>query len=74
MDARTRTSLLWGLVGAMTFLVLVQGYELLRSVPVGFATKLAVAAIVGVVAAGLTYAAEGWLRERLRGADRDERV
>ncbi len=74
MDARTRTSLLWGLVGALTFLVLVQGYELFQSVPVGFGVKLGVAALVGLVAAGLTYAAEGWLRSRLRAVDRDERV
>jgi hypothetical protein len=69
MDARPRASLLWGLVGGLAFLVLVQGYELVGSAPLGFAGKLAVAAVVGAGATALTYAAEGWRRERRAGDD-----
>jgi hypothetical protein len=52
---RTKASLLWGLVGALAFLVLVQGYDLLLGLDVGFAPRFAVAAVVGIVAAGLVH-------------------
>jgi hypothetical protein len=52
---RTKSSLLWGLVGALAFLVLVQGYDLLFGLSVGFAARFGVSAVVGVVAAGLTH-------------------
>jgi hypothetical protein len=52
---RTKSSLLWGLVGALVFLVLVQGYDLLVGLDVGFVARFGVAAVVGTVAAGLTH-------------------
>ena len=55
MTPRTRASVLWGVVGALTFLVLVQGYDLLLGLDVGFAPRFAVAAVVGVVAAVLSH-------------------
>ena len=63
MKPRTRASLLWGAIGALVFLVLVQGYTLLVAAPpvIGFLTKLAVAVVVGGFGAALSYALEGWL-------------
>jgi hypothetical protein len=55
MRPRTKASLLWGLVGALAFLVLVQGYDLVVGLDVGFAARLGVALVVGAVAAGLTH-------------------
>ena len=63
MEPRTRTSLLWGVVGGLAFLVLLQGYELLADVRVTFAAKFGVALVVLVAATALTYAA----RDRLSG-------
>ncbi|WP_232343138.1 hypothetical protein [Halosimplex litoreum] len=51
----TKSSLLWGLVGGLAFLVLAQGYELLGDLGVGFGPKVAVALVVGVAAAGTTH-------------------
>jgi len=64
MNPRTKSSLLWGVVGALSFLVLYQGYLLVDGdgVPVP-----AVAAVTLAVAAGataLSYLGEGWLAER----------
>jgi len=56
---RTKASLLWGLIGAMAFLVLVQGYELVAGLPVGFGAKLGVALLVGTLTIGLTHAIGG---------------
>ena len=63
MEPRTRTSLLWGVVGGLAFLVLLQGYELLADVRVTPAAKFGVASAVLVTATALTYAA----RDRLSG-------
>lgn len=48
-----RGRLVWGLVGALSFLVLVQAYELAAGVRVGYAVKLAVAIAVGIVTVAL---------------------
>ena len=61
MDAQTKSSLLWGVVGALAFLVLVQGYELLAAEPVTLGAKAGVALAVGVGAALLTHTARGRL-------------
>lgn len=61
MRPRLRSSLLWGLVGLLSFLVLVQGYELLADPGISIAGRLVVALVVGVVATGLSYLAEGVL-------------
>ncbi|WP_318567300.1 hypothetical protein [Salinigranum marinum] len=55
MTPRTKSSLLWGAVGALAFLVLVQGYDLLVGLDVGFAVRFGVAALVGIAAAGLIH-------------------
>ncbi|NIW29157.1 MAG: hypothetical protein GWN07_18345, partial [Actinobacteria bacterium] len=55
---RPRDRLAWGLVGALSFLVLVQGYELAVGLPVGLLPKLAVAALVGGVTVALVPAVE----------------
>jgi hypothetical protein len=61
MEPRLKASLLWGLVGALAFLVLVQGYELLDGPGVSFLVKLAVATGVFGGATAASYVAEGWL-------------
>jgi len=57
MDPRTKSSLLWGVVATLSFLVLLQGYELLAAQRVTIAAKAGVALAVGVGATALTYAA-----------------
>jgi hypothetical protein len=66
LSPRTKASLLWGLVGALAYLVLVQGYDLAFGLDVGLAARFGVAALVGAVAAGLTYR----LRPRFRAKGR----
>ncbi|WP_338726853.1 hypothetical protein [Haladaptatus sp. DJG-WS-42] len=58
MHPRTKASLLWGVVGALAFLVLVQGYELLTSQPVDLLVKGGVALLVFVGATVLTNLAD----------------
>jgi hypothetical protein len=51
MEPAVKASLLWGLVGALSFLVLLQGYHLLVEEFVGFGVMIGVAAVVfGVTA------------------------
>lgn len=61
MDPRLKASLLWGLVGALSFLVLVQGYELIGELGLSFLVKLVVATGVFGGATAASYAAEGRL-------------
>jgi polyferredoxin len=61
MRPRTKTSLLWGAVGALAFLVLAQGYELIAAPGISLLVKLAIAAIVWIVTGGASYLFEGWL-------------
>jgi len=59
MNARHKSSVLWGLVGALAFLVLVQGYHLLVApLTVGPPLVGGVALAVGALAAGLTHVLE----------------
>lgn len=44
-----RDRLVWGLVGALSFLVLVQAYELAVGLRLGLAAKFGVALLVGAV-------------------------
>jgi hypothetical protein len=56
MDERTRASLLWGVVGALSFLVLAQAARLLVGLETGLPTLLAVSILVfgiGTVASHL---------------------
>ncbi|WP_436934006.1 hypothetical protein [Halovenus marina] len=63
VPARAKASLLWGLVGSLSFLVLVQAYHLTAGSFLGIWVMLGVAASVGVLTAGLTYL----VRSRLAG-------
>ena len=51
MDERTRASLLWGVISALAFLVLAQGYRLFEDLGVGLPTLLGVAVVVFAVGA-----------------------
>jgi hypothetical protein len=67
VTTQRRSSLLWGVVGTLAFLVLVQGYRLLVG-PLG-PSPLAlggVALLVGAVAATLTHVLEPRMRENKR--------
>ena len=55
MDPRTKGSLLWGVVGSLAFLVLIQGYELLAGTPVSISAKAGVAVAVGAGATLASY-------------------
>ena len=63
MDARRKDSLLWGVVGGLAFLVLVQGYELVADESVALTVKAGVAVAVLAVTALAAHA----LRPRLAG-------
>ncbi|WP_276251983.1 hypothetical protein [Haloarcula rara] len=63
MEPRTKSSLLWGVVGGLAFLVLLQGFELATGQRVTVAAKAGVAVAVLVGATALTYTA----RDRLPG-------
>lgn len=62
MEATVRASLLWGLVGGLSFLVLLQGYHLYTGTFVGIGVMLGTALVVMVVTAVLAH----WLRPTLR--------
>jgi len=64
MDPEVRSSLLWGLIGALAFLVLVQGYQLLTEEFVGVAVGAGLTLLVGIVTAGATYFARPLLRKQ----------
>lgn len=49
MTPARRAALLWGVIGALAFLVLLQGYELLADRRVDWLVKFAVALVVGSV-------------------------
>ena len=69
MNARLKASVLWGVVGVMTFVVLVQAYELWAVVAVDLGVKVGVAGVIGLVAGGMTYVAEGWYQSRVVGEE-----
>lgn len=56
--SRRRSATLWGLVGALSFLVLAQGYRLVTGEGVGPLETLAVALVVFAGTTGLSYALE----------------
>lgn len=56
MDEHRKASVLWGLVGGLSFLVLLQGYELVAAERVDWLVKFAVALLVVAGASGLSYA------------------
>jgi hypothetical protein len=61
VDPRVKHSLLWGVVGALAFLVLLQGYELLSGYRYDVAVKAGAALAVAAGASALTYVADGVL-------------
>ena len=65
-DPRTHASLLWGMIGTLSFLVLVLGYALAFEPLVGLWATLAVALAVGTTATAVTYVGEGYLQARER--------
>jgi hypothetical protein len=63
MEPAVKSSLLWGVVGALSFLVLGQGYQLIAGGLAGL-ELMAGAAIVGVVTAAVAHVMRPRLRER----------
>jgi hypothetical protein len=68
MDPAIKSSLLWGLVGTLAFLVLVQGYQLLTTEFVRVEFVGGIAVVVGVVTAVVAHRLRPRLRAR-RGAN-----
>jgi hypothetical protein len=66
MDPALKSSLLWGLVGALSFLVLLQGYHAVTGSFVGVGVMLGVAALVGVCSAVVTHLLRGRLQRNER--------
>jgi putative flippase GtrA len=67
---RRKSALLWGVVGVLSFLVLVQGYALLAEPIVPIGRALTIAAPVGIGATIGAYVLEP--RVAARAADRAE--
>ena len=62
MTPRRKSSLLWGLIGALVFLVLAVGYRLVGgSLPVGVAGLAGIAGGVGGIVAVAAVVIEPWL-------------
>ena len=61
VDARTKSTVLWGVVGALAFLVLAQGYLLIAGQRVAYTPLLGVAAVVFAAAAATSPVAAGRL-------------
>lgn len=57
-SAVAKSAVLWGLVGALAFLVLHQGYVLVGNDGVGMLPAIAIAVVVGAIATGVTYVGE----------------
>ncbi|MCU4719653.1 hypothetical protein [Halapricum hydrolyticum] len=53
MDRARRAVVLWGVIGALSFLVLLQAYELLADRRVNLLVKFGVAIAIGVATAGV---------------------
>ena len=54
-----KSSLLWGVVGTLTFLAGVQGYRLLvGSLPTGYVGMIAIGLVVGTTVGAVSYLAE----------------
>ncbi|WP_430504326.1 hypothetical protein [Haloparvum sp. PAK95] len=65
--ARLRSAALWGAAAALTFLVLAQGYLLVGgSLPIRLTGLFGLGLLVGLLAAGVTYATEHRLTAKRR--------
>ena len=58
MDPHGKRSLLWGVVGLFSFLVLIQAFELVTGDVVDWGIKAVVALLVGVAATAITHRTE----------------
>ncbi|MDJ1432366.1 hypothetical protein [Halostagnicola sp. A-GB9-2] len=58
MNPRIKSAVLWGAVGVMAFLVLIQGYALARGPLLSITQAVPVAVLVGCGTTALTYALE----------------
>ncbi|WP_266079627.1 hypothetical protein [Haladaptatus caseinilyticus] len=61
MNPRVKASLLWGVIGVLVFLVLLQGYELYSGYRYDIGLKVGATAFVAVGTSVLTYTADGFL-------------
>lgn len=61
MEPRTKASLLWGVVGALTFLVGLQAFRLATGEGATLPVAVGVALLVGVTAGTTTYVLDGRL-------------
>ena len=59
MRPRTKASLLWGVIGTLGFLVLLQGYELAAGYRYSLAVKAGATVLVLVGATAVSYVADG---------------
>jgi hypothetical protein len=62
MEPAVKSSLLWGAVGALAFLVLGQGYGLVIDEFVSVGLLVGIAAVVGGVTAVVTHVVRPYLR------------
>ena len=62
--AVAKSAVLWGLVGALAFLVLHQGYVLVGNDGIGILPAVGIAVVVGVITTGVTYVGERRLGKR----------
>lgn len=68
MNPRVKEAILWGVIGLLSFLVLLQGYELLQDVRVDLTVKAGMALVVFVATTVITYVASGHVSPREDGA------
>ena len=67
MRRRTKSSLLWGAIGALTFLVLAQGYRLgVGPLPTGSFGMVVIGAGIGGTVGTVSYLTEPWLAAKGR--------
>lgn len=61
MNPRVKASLLWGVIGVLSFLVLLQGYELVADYRYSLGVKAGATLVVAIGAPILSYVADGVL-------------
>lgn len=64
MEPTVKSSLLWGLIGALSYLVLIQAYHLTTGQFVGIREMAGVAVAVGMISAVLVHLLRPWIRKR----------
>jgi len=64
---RTKSSLLWGAIGALTFLVLAQGYLIgVGLLPTSYVGIVVIGVTIGGTVGTVSYLAEPWLAAKGR--------